>query len=535
MKRKKQRRLLLILLILFLAVCIGYFFLLRYNAWQEAAETQEEDASIALYPDDFDSSSISSICYQYDGTPLSFSLQDDGETWQYDENTNFPLNQSSLTGMSTQLESLSASRKLKDNLDDAAEYGLDSPSNEVTMKDSDGTEFTIYFGNTNDSASVTYVYTSAGEEIYTIDSGVADYFSHPLLDMIVEDELPDPDSTAVFQKLTIRQGDDTLSLKFRETSDPSLDYLERCSWSANLNGETFAADDDAVSSLTSTLSSLTTSGCAAFDVAENELSTYGLDQPGAVITMKYIQTETAETEEEDETETKEEDSAKAEDETETEKDSAKTEDETETEAEAEKVEVPYDFTLKIGKSVGDYYYVTWDDISQVYLMSASTLESLLNVEKADLVYMKPFNFPLSSISEMKIDYQDLTFDYKKNTSVKEVESTDEDGETVTEEQEVTTYTLNGEEIESADFTSILSSIQTATAEKLYPTEEGNAPIDEEAITITVQLNRKTRSQVELILTPYDNNYYALYVDKTPSYLINKNDVGAFINALPIEG
>lgn len=528
MKRKKQRRLLLVLLVLLLAACAGYFFLLRYNARQEAAETEAEETSIAIYPEDFDSSSISSIRYNHDGELLSFSLQKDGETWQYDDNTKFPLNQSSLTGMNTQLQSLTASRKLKDNLDNAADYGLDQPSNEVTLKDSDGTEFTIYFGNTNESASVTYIYTSAGKEVYTIDSGVQEYFSHPLLDMIIEDELPEPDSTAVFQKVTITQGDHTLALKFNEKGNPNLDYLERCSWFADLDGEKFAADDEAVSSLTSALSGLTTSGCAAFDITKDQLSTYGLDQPNAVITMKYTQTETVESDKE----TASDEGSKADEETKTEE--SETDQESEEETEAEKTEVPYSFTLRVGKTVGDYYYVTWNDISQVYLMSTSTLESLLNLGKTDLVYMKPFNFSVSSIHELEIKYQDLTFDYKIDTATKEVETTDEEGKTTTEEQEVTTYTLNGKEIESTDFTGLLSSIQTAAAEKLYPTEKGNAPIEDEAITMTVKLNRAKRSQVELILTPYDNNYYALYVDGTPSYLMNKNDVSSFINALPID-
>lgn len=128
MKRKKQRRLLLILLILLAAVCVGYFFLLRYNKQQEeAAETEEEDTSITIYPEDFDSSAITALSYYYEGEPLSFSLHEEEETWQYDADTKFPLNQSSLTGMSTQLQSLTASRQVQDNLDNAADYGLDDP------------------------------------------------------------------------------------------------------------------------------------------------------------------------------------------------------------------------------------------------------------------------------------------------------------------------------------------------------------------------------------------------------------------------
>lgn len=527
MKRKKQRRLLLILLILLAAVCVGYFFLLRYNKQQEeAAETEEEDTSITIYPEDFDSSAITALSYYYEGEPLSFSLHEEEETWQYDADTKFPLNQSSLTGMSTQLQSLTASRQVQDNLDNAADYGLDDPIQQVTATDSDGTKFTIYFGDTNDAANVTYIYTSSSEAVYTIDSGLQDYFTHSLLEMIVEDELPEPDATAVFQNITITQGEKTNTFEYKEDGDLSMDYLNRCSWFVDMDGEQFAADDASISDLTSVLSSLSTSGCAAYDISEEEKAQYGLDEPSAVITMNYTQQETVESEEETSEAFDDDTTTASESDTETEAE------ETE-ETEAETVEVPYRFTLTIGDSVGDYYYVTWNDISQVYLMSKSTLDTLLNCEKSSLVYMEPFHFMLSSISSMEVKYQDLTFDYKITTSTETVETTDEDGETTTEEQEVTTYSLNEEEIESAEFTDLFSILQDASAEKLYPADEEHAPVGDEAVTITFSLDRKERSQVEMILTPYDNNYYALYVDGTPVYLMNKNDVADFIAALPI--
>lgn len=514
MKRKKQRRLLLILLILLAAACIGYFLLLRYAEKKEAEETEESDTSVSIYPEDFDSSAISSISYDYQGEVLSFSLKDDGETWQYDDNTGFPLNQSSLTGMSSQLQSLTASRTIAENPDKLADYGLDEPSGRVTAKDSDGTEFTIYFGDTNDSADVTYVYTSDGKNIYTIDSGVADYFSHPLLDMIVEDELPVPDSSAVYKDITINRGSSTLAFRYTEGGDLPLDYLNRCSWFADIDGDQFAMDDSAVSGLTSALSGLSTSGCAAYDISQDEMSVYGLDQPSTVITVNYTQTETAE----DDSEEKSEEESSAE----------------ETEEEVQTIEVPYTLTLKIGKAVEDYYYVTWNDLSQVYLMSSDTLDNFLNCDKSTLIYKEPFNFSVDDINEMKIQYQDLSFGYKIKRTTEEVESTDEDGETASETQEVTRYTLNGQEIDSGDFTDVLNTLQNMTAEKLYPAGEGNTPADDGAITITMKLNQAERSEVELILVPYDNNYYALYIDQEPVFLMNKTDVSAFIKALPAE-
>ena len=60
MKRKKQKRLLLILLLILAVLAVGYVILLRYNAAQET-ETEETESTIALWPEDFDSSSIASI------------------------------------------------------------------------------------------------------------------------------------------------------------------------------------------------------------------------------------------------------------------------------------------------------------------------------------------------------------------------------------------------------------------------------------------------------------------------------------------
>ncbi|MGN0294356.1 MAG: DUF4340 domain-containing protein [Lachnospiraceae bacterium] len=536
MKRKKQRRLLLILLVLFLALCVGYFFLLRYNEEQENKESEETDTSVSIYPEDFDSSAISSISYDYDGTTLAFSLQSDGETWQYDDNTDFPLNQSSLSGMNSQLQSLTASRKIKDNLDNLADYGLDQPSNVVTAKDSDGTEFTIYFGDTNDTADVTYIYTSADENIYTVDSGIAGYFSHPLLDMIVEDDLPLPDSAAVYKNITIDRGKNKLTFRYNENGDTDLDYLKRCSWFGDIDGDRFAMDDNAVSDLTGALTNLITSGCAAYDITEDEMSVYGFDDPTAVITVNYTQEETVEVEEETETEAETdeaaENNAEAKDET-NDEDDADSETETEEEKETKTVTVPYKLTLKVGKAVGDYYYVTWNDISQVYLMSASSLETFLSCDKSSLAYMEPFYFMVNDIDEMKITCDGQTWHYQIKRTTEEVESTDEDGNTTTEEQEVTKYTLNGQKIDSGDFTDVLGTIQDLSAEKLYPADKGSDSLsDKDAITIQVTFGRSERSEVTLVLTPYDSNYYALYVDGTPTWLMNKTDIAGFIKALP---
>lgn len=528
MKRKKQRRLLLILFLIFLVIFAGYFFLLRYNKKQEAKESQEEDTTVALYPKNFNSKSITGIQYDYEGETLSFSLKND--TWQYDKNTGFPLNQSSLTGMNSQLTGLTASRKVQDNLDQAADFGLDSPASYVTIKDSDGQKFTLYFGNTNDSADVTYVSTSEKDGIYTVASDLSDYFSHSLLDMIEADEIPQPDSTAIFQNVTIQKGDRTTRLVYKKDGDTSIDYTGQCNWFGAIGEDSFAADESSVSTLTQAFRSLSTSGCAAYDASDTELAAYGLDQPTAVIQTVYTQEEA------------DEDTATASTGSLENQDDTTAAEETRSQTKT----VKHRLTLKVGKKTGDYYYVTWDTIKQVYLMEASSLDPFLSCDKASLAYKKALNFSFDSLNSMEIKYQDLTFDYTidrkeeavsaENTSESAKEDTEastaSDASTAAQTQTVTTCKLNGEEIDSSDLTSLLTRLQDMTAEDFYPQEEGNAPIGDEAITITFHTTLKNRKKVQVILTPFDNNYYALYVDGTPLYLMNKTDISGLIEKLP---
>ena len=55
----------------------------------------------------------------------------------------FPVTQSYLTSISSDLKSFTAERKLEEVQDDLSVYGLDNPSCTITAKGSDDTEVTI--------------------------------------------------------------------------------------------------------------------------------------------------------------------------------------------------------------------------------------------------------------------------------------------------------------------------------------------------------------------------------------------------------
>lgn len=494
MKRKKQKRLLLILLLILAVLAVGFVILLRYNAAKEA-ETEETESSIALWPEDFDSSSIASISYLSGDSSLTFNRKtdEDTDTWIYAADTDFPLNQSALSGMDSQLQSLTASRSVTDSLDNLKEYGLDQPVNTITATDQDGTSVTLYLGSTNSGSDITYAYTSQSDHVYTIASDFADYFNRPLLKLIEADTLPLPSGAAEYKTISIAGKNSSLNMNYNPDGNDQVDYLGKCSWIGEEAGDTYPISDANASVITEAILGLEITDCAAYKVSAEELKAFGLDQPQAVVTVQYTEEESIEEE---------------------------------------------SLTLRIGACVDDYYYVSWNSIDQVYRMAASLITPFLDVAKENLICMEPFNFDLTTIDSLTVSYGDETWDMVINRPDETSESaTADDTESASESDDETgssadiTVTVNGKEVSYSDFSSMMTQLQQIQAEKMWNAVENTAGTGTDSMKIHVDLNRKNRSSVDLELYSYNSSYYAVSVDGTPTWLINKNDIASIQSAL----
>lgn len=519
MKRKKQKRLLLILLLILAVLAVGYVILLRYNAAKEA-ETEETESTIALWPEDFDSSSIASISYLNGDSSLTFNRKTDGDTdtWIYAADTDFPLNQSALSGMDSQLQSLTASRTVTDSLDNLKEYGLDQPVNTITATDQDGTSVTLYLGSTNSGSDVTYAYTSLSDHVYTIASDFADYFNRPLLKLIEADTLPLPSGAAEYKSISIAGKNSSLNMNYNPDGNDQVDYLGKCSWIGEEADDTYPISDANASVITEAILGLEITDCAAYKASAEELKSFGLDQPQAVVTVQYEEEETVE--EESNTE------------------SSSADDSTTEESEKQTITVPYSLTLRIGACVDDYYYVSWNSIDQVYRIAASLITPFLDAAKENLICMEPFNFDLTSIDSLTVSYGDETWDMVINRPDESSESTTaDDTESASESDDENessvdiTVTVNGKEVSYSDFSSMMAYLQQIQAEKIWNTAENTAGTVTDSMKIHVDLNRKNRSSVDLELYSYNSSYYAVSVDGTPTWLINKNDIASIQSAL----
>ena len=118
-----------------LAVLGGvYVGLNTYVSKEEKTESSEEESKTEVFSVKTDD--IKSLEFIVDKKEVTFEKKDD--SWVKKDETAFPVNQTTLDSAASAIEKVEADRVLED-VEDLTEYGLDSPSNTITVDTSDGT------------------------------------------------------------------------------------------------------------------------------------------------------------------------------------------------------------------------------------------------------------------------------------------------------------------------------------------------------------------------------------------------------------
>ena len=138
-----------------------------------------------------------SISYTNSYGTFAFSYDTENETWSYDSDEHFPVTQSYLTSISSDLKSFTAERKLEEVQDDLSVYGLDNPSCTITAKGSDDTEVTIQIGSLNSYNSDYYAKVEGSDDIYTIASSYVSDISNDISALQEKESFPTITSTSI--------------------------------------------------------------------------------------------------------------------------------------------------------------------------------------------------------------------------------------------------------------------------------------------------------------------------------------------------
>lgn len=482
----KNKTVKMILAVAVLTVCCGaYAGVKTYVSHQEQKESEaesEENTSVFTASAD----DIKSLDFMVDDTETTFEKKDD--SWVKKDDTDFPVNQSTLDSAASSVTSVESDRVLED-VDDLAEYGLDSPANTIKIvtksedEDGDDTTTTLYVGDENSSTSQYYVRKDDDEKtVYLVDSSCVEPFTKTSYDYAQMEDFPAISSTDTITKISV-DGDNSYELK--KNADTSV-------WSVSANGEEDKADSATVSSLVSSFGSMAYNSMADYKCEDK--SKYGLDKPYSTITVDYQEK------------------------VETSDDNAETSD-SETPDSAETTEmVDKQLTILVGNEADDSNrYVMVNDSNEVYTMSEETLSALTDKTEEDFWDMTVSYVSVNSLAGLKVNYQGT--DYKVNASRET--STDEDGN----DTETVTYKLDGADLDETTFTTFYNKLINMAAQKRL-TEKYDPDGDAE---LTVTFTEEDGDTLEVSYYSYDTNYYAAVVDNKV-YLVNKMNVKELFTA-----
>lgn len=498
----KNKTVKMVLAVVVLGVCCGaYAGVKTYVAHQEQKESEEDsEGSTTVFTASTDN--IKSLDFMVDDTETTFEKDDD--SWVKKDETDFPVNQTTLDSAASAIASVDSDRVLED-VDDLSEYGLDSPSNTIKIvtksdeEDGDDITTTLYVGDENSSTSQYYVRKDDDEKtVYLIDSSCVEPFAKSLNDYAQMEDFPAISNTDTITKISV-DGDNSYELSKDEDTS---------TWSVKGSEDEEKADSATVSSLVSSFGSMAYSSLA--DYKCDDKSKYGLDKPYATITVDY-QEEVADDDTQDDTTA----SGEAADETSENSDSAS---DNEDSSEEETKMVDKQLTILVGNETDDSSrYVMVNDSNEVYTMSTDTLSALTDKSEEDFWDMTVSYVSLNSLGSLKVNYQGS--DYKVNVSRET--STDDDGN----DTETVTYKLNGSDLDETTFTTFYNKLINMTAQKRL-TDKYEPDGDAELTAIFTEEDGDTQ---EVAYYSYDTNYYAAVVDNKV-YLVNKMNVKELFTA-----
>lgn len=491
----KKKTVKMVLAVAALAVLCGtYVGVSTYVSKQEEAEnSKEEETQVSVTEASADE--IESVQFLIDKQEITFQKKED--QWVKSDDKAFPVSQDTLNNAVGMLGDLKAERVLED-VSDLSEYGLDSPVNTIVFKTKEGEETSIKIGAENESVSQYYVKKNEDDkEVYLVASASITPFMNNLYDYAEAGTFPEISSENVKE------------IQVEGETSYSLSADENGFWYISDGENQEKADSAKATSTASAFSTLEYASFVNYNASEEEMESYGLNEPYANITVDY----------EEEVPEKETDNLKTE---ETESEEAENTEEKQGETGAEEEAEPEMVDKSLVIHVGDEAeeggrYVRIDDSKEVYTMSEETLSAFLDKENSDFWDMNVCYVSINDIESVEITYKGET----KTVNVSRETSEDEDGN----ETETLTYEMDGKELDSTKFNTFYNKVGNMTAQKRVADD---TTLDSEP-EMKIVLRKTDGTENEVLYHNYDTNFYGVKVENKV-YMVNKMNVKEMFEA-----
>jgi len=465
MKRSKR---LSVLLGVLLAVCIATFAVMQT---EEKKEQIKASGEIVL---EVSSEDVQSLSWEYGETSLAFHRD---EIWLYDDDEAFPVDEEKIHDLLEQFESFGVSFIIED-VTDHSMYGLDDPVCTIQLA-TEERSYEITLGDYSSMDSERYVSIGDGN-VYLAKNDPLDKFDAVLKDMLDDDE---PLSYDQVSRIGF-EGAESYSIFYEE--DSSATYCADDVYFTQKNGKTLPLDTDRVGAYLESLTTLYLDNYVTYDVTDEELASYGLDDPELTISVDYTDT--------DENGDEISDTYVLSVSRDPEKLAAAEEAE-------EKGEEAEDVTgyVRVGNS------------QIVYEISAYSCTELLAASYDDLRHREVLTANFEDVYQMDISLEGSSYTIAV------------DGE----EDDERVWKYQGEEIKIDDLQDALEDLRADSTDSF--TIDGSA--GKEEISLTVYLDNEAYPTVKIQLFRYDGTKCLAKVDGQTLALIDRSDVVALVEAV----
>lgn len=278
MKRYKR----ILTLVAVLAVfCVATFALTRYEEKQE--QIQNTDAVIL----ELETDSVTSLSWEYSGGgKLAFTKTEAG--WKYDDDDTFPVSEEKVRQILAHFESFGV-KFIIENVEDYSQYGLDDPECTLCLT-TDEKSYAIKLGDFSKMDEQRYIDIGDGNA-YLVGEDPLDYVDAELSSMIQHDDTPGFETV----ECVTFEGSENYTITREEESTHTYNREEDL-YFVEQNGETVPLDTSKVRKYLNTVTALDLSNYVTYNATEEELATYGMDEPMLSVAIQYTEeTENGET------------------------------------------------------------------------------------------------------------------------------------------------------------------------------------------------------------------------------------------------
>ena len=209
---------------------------------------------------------------------LSFSIQEDG-TWVWDDDTEFPLDDSTIRSIMDLLSDLTPQQVLSDP-ESLESYELDAPSASISAVKADQSTVSVTFGKaTTDGTSRYATMNGDSSTVYIFADTLYQALQTPIYDMMTLPELPVLTESSIASISIQGPGEDAEPLLLAAQHTDSA-----TTW---LSGGEDVTGNATVQALLEDLEQLEIARCVDYRPSEEAASICGFDDPDALVQVTY--------------------------------------------------------------------------------------------------------------------------------------------------------------------------------------------------------------------------------------------------------